>query len=64
MCVCGCRCGKKYVGLFLMWQHPTQPILAGIHQSITWVQKPQSAKSGLKFSFFDTNEMTYHMIWG
>jgi len=27
--VCGCRCGKKYVGLFLMWQHSTQPSLAG-----------------------------------
>jgi len=29
MCVSGCRCGKKYVGLFLTWQHFTQLILAG-----------------------------------
>jgi len=51
--VCGCRCGKKYVGLFLTWKHSNNQIIntcRGFFQSIPWVQKPQSAQSGLNSS--------------
>jgi len=45
--VCGCRCGKKYVGLFLTWQPSTQPILAGFSPNYSLGPKPQNAQSKL-----------------